>query len=257
MLFKKTIVSLGVTVVIASGSVLAGLLSADASTTACGSSCASPSVESLGSSEVLAVSGSSVVMAAASTSNSAEDFTPESEGGVPAVAQAGIISPKLTLLYSSDSVFEFQYAPDGVPSDKCLADGYTTVTSSTSAAVSYAPALTVTLAPCGVTAATLWIADDNGSGNEPCDLINAGYQAAYNYGYGFNSSSEPTQGYSSPFAEPAVLAVSSSGSVVLAPLSEIGGVVSPTQEWTDLSPQFEAAVQASAQRAKAAAAKAG
>jgi hypothetical protein len=250
----KARVSLGVVpVIVAAVAVPAGLLSADASTsaeastTACGSACASPWNESLGSGEVLAVSGSSVEMAAASTTNSAEDFTPEEEGGVTAAEQAGIISPKLNFQYSNDSVFEFQYAPDGVPKNECLADGYGSVATINTEGTYYAPSLTVTLQPCGITAATLWIPDNDGTGNEPCDLINAGYEAAYSYGYQ-NYDDTTSQGYTSPFAEPTVLTVNSSGDVVLAPLSEIGGVVSPTQEWSGLSPQVEAALQESAQR---------
>jgi hypothetical protein len=258
MSVSKARLYLAVAAVVAAGLIVpTGLLSADASTTACGSACSSPT--SVSSGEELAVSGSGVVMASASTTNSAEDWTPQNEGTVMAAVSDQIISPRLELQYSSDNVFEFQYAPDGIPSDKCLADGYSNTSSSTSSVTYGAPSLSVTLAPCGVTAATLWIPDNNGQDSEPCDLINAGYQAAYSYEYEGDSTT-PADGYASPFAEPAVLTVTTSSSgtstVGLASLSEIGGVVSATQEWTNLSPQLQAALKASAVRAKAAAEKA-
>jgi hypothetical protein len=265
--FDRGVVFVAVGVLVAAA-VPAGFLSADASTSAlastvaCGSACTSPFVESLGSGEVLTVSGSgagaSIVMAAASATSSTQDWTPESEAPVPAFHGLGIISERLQLMYAPDSVYEFQYAPNGKASDYCLADDYGSVATGVNDGAQqyyYEPTLTVTLAQCSVTAATLWILDNEGTGNEPCDLINAGYEAAYYYGYQENPDA-PAEGYASPFAEPAVLTVSSGGSVVLAPLGEIGGVVPSSQEWAGLSSPFDAQLRQSALRAKAAAAKA-
>jgi hypothetical protein len=237
--------------------VAAGYLSADASTTAqastaaCGSACTSPTNELAGTGEALAVSGSSVVMAAASTTNAAEDWTPEvEEQDVSAAAEAGVVSQKLDLNYSNDALVEFQYAPDGVPSDQCVGD-----TSALNSSQTYNnPTLSVALEQCGVTAATLWILDENtlASGNGYVDLINAGYEAGYTYlaPYTGDSTLAGPDPVASPFAEPAVLTVSS-GKVVLAPLSELGGVVSAAQMWENLSPQVESAVRQSVLRAKA------
>jgi hypothetical protein len=55
-------------------------------------------------------------MSAASTTNSAEDWTPEQEGDVANAVSAAVLSPRLNLLYSTDQLVEFQYAPNGVPS---------------------------------------------------------------------------------------------------------------------------------------------
>jgi hypothetical protein len=265
MMSNKARAYLAVAAVIAAvAAVPAGLLSAyasssaEASTTACGDACTSPFNEQAGSGEVLAVSGSgssaSVVMATESTTNSAEDWTPEEElQNVSQAASEGLISQRLDVNYGNDSIFEFQYAPNGVPSGYCLADGASNTGINGTPAYFYQPTLTVGLAQCGITPATLWIPDNNDSGNEPCDLINAGYEAESNYGV--------TEGtFNSPFAEPAVLTVSGTGSspkVGLAPLSEIGGVVSASQEWAGLSPQVDGALRESAAREKAAAAKAG
>jgi len=112
-----------VALVLVAATVPGSLLSAGASTTACGSACTSPSVQSLGTGEVLAVSSTNVVMSAASTTNSAEDWTPEQEGVVSNAVSAGVLSAKLDMLYSTDTLVEYQYAPDGVPSDECLANG--------------------------------------------------------------------------------------------------------------------------------------
>jgi hypothetical protein len=234
---KAAKVYLAVAAVIVAASVPAGLLTAGASTastTACGSACTSPSVESLGTGEELAVSGSNVVMSAASTSNSAEDWTLMSESEVAVAVQAGVVSARLLMNYQYDTLVEFQYVPDGVPSDKCLADS----TLGTAAA----PTLTVGVAQCGITAQTLWIVDSsNYSSNGYVDLINAGYETAYSYPIPGEASDT---GITNAFAEPYVLAVNSSSDVVLAPLSELGGVVSPSQMWTDYTSASQSALRA-------------
>jgi hypothetical protein len=209
-------------------------LSAGASTTVCGSSCTSPYNESDGTSEVLTVSGSSVVMATASTTNSAQDWEPEYEDNVSEAVTAGIIPAKAGFLEENASLYEFQYAPDGVPSDKCLADNSSNAMVDGLDALYYVPTLTVGLSQCGTTAATLWAADFNtqAAGGYD-DLINMGYETSYTF-LAPNTQALPL---TPQFAEPAVLTVNSSGNLVLAPLSELGGAVSQTQLWGDyLSP---------------------
>jgi hypothetical protein len=211
--------------------------SAGASTAACGSSCTSPYNQSLGTGEVLAVSGTSVVLSAASTTNSAEDWTPEGEGDVANAVAADVVSPRLDMLYSTDQLVEFQYVPDGVPSDECLANTATWTGSV------YLPTLTVVLAQCGITAQSLWILDASNEANGYVDLINAGY-ATDTATYPSLGSGEDSAGFIIPFAEPVVLTVNSSGKVVLAPLSELGGVVSSSQMWADWSSPAQAALRA-------------
>jgi hypothetical protein len=228
--------------------------SSDASTAECGLPCTSPFNESEGSGEVLTVSGSGVELAPSSTTNSAQDWTVEVEGTVSAAVADGILSPRLNLLYGGggeggDSIVEYQYAPNGAPSGSCLSDDdqlFQDGSTGSDNTYYYDPTLTVTLAPCGITAQSLWIVDDSSSGSEDgyVDLINAGYQAFYQYGFSGDAGTNYTYtsggttynddgGFSSPFAEPAVLTVNSSGKVVLAQLSEIGGVVNTTQMWGD------------------------
>jgi hypothetical protein len=170
-------------------------------------------------------------MSAASTTNSGQDWTPEQEGDVANAVSAGVISPRLNMLYSTDQLVEFQYAPNGVPSDKCVSN-----TASVGQTLYSIPTLTVVMAQCGLTAQSLWIVDASNEANGYVDLINAGYEGLYTY-----LAPNSNQAVISPYAEPAVLTVNSSGQVVLALLSEIGGVVSPAQMWTAWSSpnQFE------------------
>jgi hypothetical protein len=247
-MFTKVKGFLVVAALLAAAAVPAGLISADApagaSTTACGSSCTSPSVESLGTGQVLEVSGSSVVMAASSTTNSGEDWTPEFEGDVANAVAAGVLSAKLNMLYSTDQLEELQYAPSGVPSDKCLADSYAGGLPGQSPPFNL-PNLSVVTAPCGITAASLWIVDASNEANGYVDLINAGYEAAFSFMAENNNADIPA--VTSPFAEPAVLTVNSSSQVVLAPLSELGGVVSATQMWAAWSSPAQGAVRQAVQ----------
>jgi hypothetical protein len=254
-------VSLGVAAVLAAATIVAGSATsrtAGASTTACGESCSSPSVESLGTGQVLTVSGTSVEMATASSSNSGQDWTPEEEGDVANAVSAGVLSAKLNMLYSTDTLVEFQYAPDGVPSDDCLATGTKSVTfdvsttsttgaNSTTAYTVNVPTDSVILTACGLSAQSLWILDGNNETDGYVDLISAGYATQTT----FADAAQPGNfGYESYFAEPAVLTVSSSGNVELAPLSEIGGVVSAGQMWADWSAPAQAALRARVERSR-------
>jgi hypothetical protein len=244
MLNKAKVYLVGLAVITALA-VPVSLLSADApagaSTTACGGSCTSPTVKSVGTGQALAVSGTSVVMSAANTTSSTEDWTPEQEGDVANAVSAGVLSAKLNMLYSTDQLIEFQYAPSGVPSDQCLSNTSNVPVGGGQWSV---PTLTVVLSQCGVTAASLWIVDANNEANGYVDLINAGYATAYSY---LAESIAAFDNLTSTFAEPAVLTVNSSGHVVLAMLSELGGVVSPTQMWAAWSAPAQAALRTAVQ----------
>jgi hypothetical protein len=230
---NKGRVFLAVVAVIMAAAVPASGLSAgaSASTTACGSACLSLSPDS-NTGDYLTVSGSSVGMAAASTTNSGQDFSLEEDADVEwAVQDADLLPAKLMLNYSAGNLVEFQYAPSGKPSGECLADGYADDDTDTELPDEVnAPTQTVTMATCGLTAATLWIVDPNQNSetaNGYVDLINAGYAASYGY-LAPESAVDPVTG---PYADPDVLTLNSSGDVVLAQLSEIGGVISPGQLW--------------------------
>ncbi|HEX4061899.1 MAG TPA: hypothetical protein VHY58_12860 [Streptosporangiaceae bacterium] len=240
---KSASVSAAVVVAFTAAVLPVSFLTASASTTACGKSCTSPYVESVGAGQALTVSGSSVVMAAASTTNSAQDWTPQAEGSVSNATAAGVVSGKLDMLYSTDTVVEYRYAPNGVPSGQCLADASTTNINFTV----QQPTLTVVLAQCGVTAQTLWILDADNAANGYVDLINAGYEAPYTYLAPDIDSSVGS--LTSPYAETAALTVNSSGKVVLATLSEIGGVVSPTQMWANWSSPAQSQLRANVEKA--------
>ena len=256
---KTAKVYLAVVAVLVAASVPVGLLSAaasPASTAACGSACISPSAESLGTGEELAVGSTtttpagtttSVVMSAASTTNSAEDWTLEAEGVVSNAVSAGVVSPRLNMLYAAQTMVELQSAPDGEPSGKCLGDSLGPVEVNDEELE--APSLTLAMEPCGTTAQTLWIVDGDNVSDGYVDLINAGYAVTYTYPVPVQ---EYSGDYTNPFAEPYVLTATSSDGVELAQLSEIGGAVSSTQMWSDVA---SAASSASALHAKSAKSK--
>jgi len=246
---NKAKICLATVAVMVAAAVAAGLLSAgaptsaEASTTACGNPCTSPWVESLGAGQVLTVSGSSVVMSTASTSNSGQDWTVEQESTVTAAVSAGILSGKLMLNYWDSNLVEFQYAPGGIPSDKCLGNTASNALVNDYTPTVYLPTLTVGLVTCGITAASLWIIDQDNALDSYVDLINAGYEAQYTY-LAPGTANAATAPVTSPFAEPLVLTVSSSGTVGLAPLSEIGGEVSQAQGWTAYTAPDQSALRA-------------
>src|SRR5579859_3889341 len=101
-------------------------------------------------------------MAASSTTNSGEDWTPEFEGAVANAVAAGVLSAKLNMLYSTDQLVEFQYVPNGVPSGQCLADSNIAPTFGQNPPWNL-PNLSIVTAQCGITAQSLWIVD---AGNE-------------------------------------------------------------------------------------------
>jgi hypothetical protein len=245
---KTAKVYLAVVAALVAVSIPVGLLSAGASpasTAACGSACISPSNQFLGIGEELAVGSTttspagtttSVGLSTSSTTNSAEDWTLEAEGVVSNAVSAGVVSAKLDMLYSGQTLVELQSAPDGSPSDKCLAD--TTFDG---------PSTTVAMEQCGITAQSLWIVDGNNVSDGYVDLINAGYAVTYTYPVPVEEYSGE---YTNPFAEPYVLTETGGDGVDLAPLSEIGGVVSSTQMWSDVASVASSALQAKSDKSK-------
>jgi hypothetical protein len=239
-------------VVVPVGVVSVSLQSAGASTAACGSECTSPSVESLGTGEVLTAEGSSVgsgvKLAAASTSDTTQDWTVMPEYGVVNAAAAGVVSRSLTMMYGQSYLVEFQYAPGGDPSDLCVANTASDPLASGGGNDYYeTPTLSVALEPCGVTAQSLWIIDQNCANTAYCDLINAGYETQYTYEAPADADGNTAAGdmLTSPFAEPMVLTSSSSGALSLAPLSELSDSPPPAdQAWGAYTAPAQSALRA-------------
>lgn len=104
-----------------------------------------------------AKAGQPVVLLAASKYDPGEDFAASNQGPVSDFYAAGYVTLALDKHYSSLSVLEIQYSPDGSGSGLCVGVGST--------AVDGTP---VVLEPCGVSARTLWVVDSH-------DSISGGY----------------------------------------------------------------------------------
>jgi hypothetical protein len=257
---KKVGVPLAVVVMVAAAvcvSLVSAGVPARASTTACGPACASPSVESLGTGEVLTAEGSDegsgVKLAAASTSDTTQDWTIMSENTVGNAVSAGVLSSKLAMLQNPSTLIEIEYVPGGDPSGLCLADTASALAAAGGGSSYYeTPTTSVALEPCGTTAQSLWIIDINCELDTYCDLINAGYETWYNYGAPADPDQDEADGdnLTTPFAEPMVLTASSSGALSLAMLAELGNVVPPAdQAWTDYTAPDQSALRAALRNA--------
>jgi hypothetical protein len=248
---KAAWVYFAVVAVIVAAAVPAGLLSAGgpagASTSVCGSMCTSPSAESLGAGDVLTAEGSSAgssVELSTATTSKTTDWTIEDEEGVPNAVSYGVVSNKLEMLYGDSDLIEIQYAPDGIPSDECMANTSSQLNVGFSnPSTVYVPTQSVALEPCGTTAQSLWIIDQNCALDTYCDLINAGYETEYTY-LAPTSDVVGSSSLTSPFAEPEVLTASSSGALSLAPLAAIGGNVPASQAWTAYTTPDQSALRA-------------
>jgi hypothetical protein len=116
---------------------------ANAATIRCGGGCITLASQKFGTSDVVAMGPSSTGKLAAFWYSDSEDFSGQFEGTVHDFTKAGVIAGSLEKPYSSDAVYQYEYAPAGRESDKCLA----ATTGSTA----------VTLEPCGASADTLWV----------------------------------------------------------------------------------------------------
>lgn len=274
---RKSRVYLAAVAVIAAAAVPAGLLTAaapaGASTTACGSACNSLSVLSAGTSEYLTVGGSSssgytLSLAAASTTNTAQDFTPIGEGTVSGDSSFGILSNRWNLIYPDGDLVEYEYAPGGDPSGLCLANGANadTVTGPLQdgeflTSTDYEPNTSVTLATCGASAQTLWIIDTNTEalGQDPgyVDLINAGYTDCPDYNIWYPWQTGPSSNCVTLFSVPEVLTYTTNskgqGEVELAQLNQLGTNTSSTQMWTGTTAPGQAALRQAIKKSAAAA----
>jgi len=131
----------------------AGALAANAATTACGSSCTDFYNADLTGSFMLSAptqvagAGQPIGMFPAGGIGS-EDFEASAQGLVSDFVAAGLMNPGLGARYGSLSAYEIQWAPGGSPSGFCVGVQGTPRNGTP-----------VTLQPCGITVATVWIYD--------------------------------------------------------------------------------------------------
>jgi len=194
------------------GLLLAGIAApaASAATAQCGTGCAALFSLKFGSADVTAVTGASgtsartgqpVALQAASGSNQGEDWFLVAEGTVSDFFAAGIVSAGLNLHYGNDEVFEFDYAPFGTDTGKCM--GLATTAASGTA---------VSLQPCGVSSRTLWVEDTADQQQRMIPLIN---------------------GSDTNFSRPFVLTAASVGATLTTRnLTGAGGTIDDGQYWS-------------------------
>lgn len=203
----------GVATVVLAGSAGAAVETMPAATAAtpeCGSTCTALSDQAAGRGYVtsVAVSGrdrrgqvTTIVLAGAGPHTS-EDFHRLYEGTVADFYAHGLVSAAMDQTWPNDSVYEYEYAPGGRDSERCIA------VPSTAAA-----GTVLTLGTCGSTAAVVWVAlsaDDIG-GHEP--LIN-GTDSVVNTPY-------------------VMTAHGVNGALTTEQLSLVGGALNPQQMWAD------------------------
>ena len=138
---------------LAGGAGLAVASPAGATTQACGDNCMTLSNLDFGSGYVTAVAGGLPVIGApvrlaATADSAAEDWQETDAGNVADLAAQGRVSPEIAAQYAGTDGFEWQFAPDGVPSGLCL--GLATAAHEGGR---------VTLRRCGVSARTIWVAN--------------------------------------------------------------------------------------------------
>jgi len=174
MSFKSKVLAAAATLTLVGGASAAGTLSASAATGSCGFGIAEHCInifnKQFGRDFLLDVFrqgskvGQPIILFRASNTDPAEDFTASgllnADGTAMTVSELNTIDPifnAATLVHFSDKkVWEFQYAPNGVDSGLCVGVRST--------AYQNEP---VTLQPCGFTAKTVWIQDDNLNNRDP------------------------------------------------------------------------------------------
>jgi hypothetical protein len=154
-----------------------GALSASAATPSCGFNCIDLFSRAFGTHhtpnyvlDVLrqgAKVGQPIILFRGSNTDPAEDFVPSIQGTTADFYAAGLVSSAVALHYGcipggnfpnciinsvDDPAWEFEYAPFGVDSGLCVGVAATATAKEG-----------VTLQPCGVSAKTVWIEDDNDS----------------------------------------------------------------------------------------------
>jgi hypothetical protein len=214
-MLTRTWLRTGVATVVLAGSAIAAVETMPAATAAtpeCGSICMALSDQASGRGDVtsVAVSGldrrnqvTTIVLAGAGP-NSSEDFFRQYEGTVAEFYTLGLVSAAMDQTWPNDSVYEYQYAPGGHGSGKCIA------VPSTAAA-----GTVLTLGTCGSTAAVVWVAlaADNINAYEP--LIN-GTDSVVNTPYVMTANGVD-------------------GALTTEQLSLVDGTLNPQQMWQDVN----------------------
>jgi hypothetical protein len=153
------------TLTLAGAAAGAAVPTADAATTACGSSCVALVSQEWGAGYVSSVAGLDArgrhVILAAAGAYPAEDFQLEYVAPVALLYTDGIVGSAVGTTWPSDDAYEYQYTPDGNDTGLCLGTAATAVNGTG-----------IGLETCGVNASTLWItlSGDYAHGYEP--LIN-------------------------------------------------------------------------------------
>jgi hypothetical protein len=157
MSIKSKVLATAATLTLLSGAGTAGVLTAGpahAATGICSNFCTDTFNAQFGKSFLLDVwrqganVGQPIILFRASNIDRAEDFTFDVQAPVSVLVGIGLLLPNVGLHYGSDIGLEFEYTPDGTPTDLCvgvLANAFS--------------GEGVTLQPCGVSSKTIWIVD--------------------------------------------------------------------------------------------------
>jgi hypothetical protein len=172
MSIRSKILAAAATLTLAGAATMAGALSANAETPACGPSCVEFSAASspqliLDDPGSIQATGTPITTFPPSVTNPAEDFVITSPDPVIDYYQAGLVSAAVALNYgcvagddfaqcippqADDLAFELEFAPGGAPTGQCMGVAATAVAGEQ-----------VSLQPCGVSGKTLWIANSTTS----------------------------------------------------------------------------------------------
>ena len=134
---------------------------------ACGTACITLYSPFYGDSEVLGVVGGKPsegqpIHLQPISANGAEDWVTAFSGPVSSYYNAGLVSAAIDGQYRSNTAYEYQFAPFGVDSGYCLGVSGTAHNGTS-----------VSLQPCGVSAATVWVSDAADQNGSQVPLINA------------------------------------------------------------------------------------
>jgi hypothetical protein len=172
MSIRSKILAAAATLTLAGAAAMAGTVSANAETPACGPSCVEFSAASnpqliLDDPGSILATGTPITTFPPSVTNPAEDFVVTSVDPVLDYFQAGLVSAAVALHYgcvpgvdfsqcgpgqADDLAFELEFSPGGAPTGQCVGVAGTAVAGEQ-----------VSLQPCGVSGKTLWIANSTTS----------------------------------------------------------------------------------------------
>jgi hypothetical protein len=204
---NKVFASLAALALVGGATVAAVSAPASAATVACGPACVAPYDQASGSGIVGAVSGGTaqigqhIVLSVAGPSLS-EDWDLLTVADVATLYADGIVGAAVGTTWPSDTGYEYEYTPNGIPSSLCLGTA-TTAGEGTS----------VTLQQCGITSKTVWIAlaaDDIG-----------GFQPMIN-------------GSDTVTATPYVLTATAGGKLTTRKMYLVAGTFAPQQMWANV-----------------------